>query len=176
LTSSYALNSAKILHTATGATTYNAFVTASATGITSEARSNGGSIFYSGKLDITRTDIAIDSFYSQSGYAPTSSAYVKFGGGSGTAYLNLYCRDTINITGEDGVNVVGTLKATGSLFGTSSYAATASYAITSSYVSYPTTGSTGTGSATLTNSPVSGNPAGWLDVTIAGVVRKMPYW
>jgi hypothetical protein len=87
--------------------------------------------------------------------------------------LQSYYRDvgesTITIT-PSLIRLLGDVQVTGTL------EATASYAITSSYVSYPTTGSTGTGSATLTNSPVSGNPTGWIDITIAGVVRKMPYW
>ena len=35
---------------------------------------------------------------------------------------------------------------------------------------------TGANTATLTNAPVSGNPAGWARVNINGVARVIPYW
>lgn len=38
------------------------------------------------------------------------------------------------------------------------------------------TSTTGANSATLTNSPIVGNPAGWMTINVNGTNRYVPYW
>ena len=58
---------------------------------------------------------------------------------------------------------------------TSTHTFTGSLLVTGS-VSLVVSSSTGANTASLNNSPVSGNPTGWITINVNGTDRKMPYW
>lgn len=91
-------------------------------------------------------------------------------------------RLTISATGNVGIGTAtpsASFHVTGStihgISTTSTHTFTGSLLVTGS-VSLVVSSSTGASTASLNNSPVSGNPTGWLTININGTDRKMPYW